>query len=371
MSLLIVVFTTLSALFKSSRRPNHRIDKLKRSAIRSPKSSAMSKIIAKGDDAAYITTFGVDCTAFAYLHQRFGSLYRRYFLRRCSYSLEVLTNPCHLLTRSLSSRQCLALVLAWYRTKGEQRSLSLLCGCVPSVTSHYIRFGHLLLDLVLADEPMARVQFPTHHEIEAYSFAISVRYPRLYGAFAFVDGLELPVQQHTDQILQASNYDLYTQAHHVANILLFAPDGTIIFAIVNGPGVWHDSHLACTGNLYDILDEKVPKGYYVLADSAFPATPSSQHIRRQSKANEAHPLTLAGKLLEKDYGSARQSAEWGNRGFSAAYPRLKSGLPAEPGAYRALILETAVRLYNFRTRFVGLSSIQSVWWQYLASEPFK
>ncbi len=72
-----------------------------------------------------------------------------------------------------------------------------------------------------------------------------------------------------------------------------------------------------------------------------------------------------------EYGAARQSAEWGNRGFQAAYPRLNATLPAEPSAWRSILLETAVLLYNLRTRKIGLNQIQTVWWNGLRQDAFE
>ena len=123
-----------------------------------------------------------------------------------------------------------------------------------------------------------------------------------------------------------------------------------MFAILNAPGSWHDSHIAGAGKLYDIFESRVPEGHFVIADSAFPS-PSSRtsKIRRQSKANEWRAVTTEGKLLERDYGSARQTVEWGNGGFQAAYPRLKIPLPCVPSSFRLVILETAALMYNLRT----------------------
>ncbi len=39
-------------------------------------------------------------------------------------------------------------------------------------------------------------------------------------------------------------------------------------ASLNAPGSWHDSHVARP--IYNMLQYKVPHGYYLVADSAFP-----------------------------------------------------------------------------------------------------
>ncbi|KIK80444.1 hypothetical protein PAXRUDRAFT_158675 [Paxillus rubicundulus Ve08.2h10] len=44
--------------------------------------------------------------------------------------------------------------------------------------------------------------------------------------------------------------------------------GVIIAARTNAPGSWHDSCVAQP--IYQILHEKTPDGYYIIADTAFP-----------------------------------------------------------------------------------------------------
>ena len=44
--------------------------------------------------------------------------------------------------------------------------------------------------------------------------------------------------------------------------------GLIISAVLNAPGSWHDSHTARP--VYEQLRNKVPEGFYLIADSAFP-----------------------------------------------------------------------------------------------------
>ena len=44
--------------------------------------------------------------------------------------------------------------------------------------------------------------------------------------------------------------------------------GVIIAARTNAPGSWHDSRVAQP--IYNVLQNKTPDGYYIIADTAFP-----------------------------------------------------------------------------------------------------
>ena len=68
--------------------------------------------------------------------------------------------------------------------------------------------------------------------------------------------------------IQNAYYNGWTCSHYCSCILAFAPDGTIIYAILNAPGSWHDSAIA--GPLYDELLTNTLDGYRILSDTAFP-----------------------------------------------------------------------------------------------------
>jgi hypothetical protein len=64
--------------------------------------------------------------------------------------------------------------------------------------------------------------------------------------------------------------------------------------------------------------------------------------------------------------SYRQTAEWGNRGLQGAFARLRMPLPIDSISARGDLLEVCFRLYNLRTRRVGLNQIRHVYlpiWQ--------
>ena len=61
----------------------------------------------------------------------------------------------------------------------------------------------------------------------------------------------------------------------------------------------------------------------------------------------------------------RQASEWGMRALQGSFPRLKDRFLYEEKGVRAISLELIFRLFNFRTRKVGLNQIQSVYASHL------
>ena len=47
----------------------------------------------------------------------------------------------------------------------------------------------------------------------------------LFGAFGFIDGLKLPVEESSDQDIENAMYNRWLHDHYISNILVFAPDG--------------------------------------------------------------------------------------------------------------------------------------------------
>ena len=80
---------------------------------------------------------------------------------------------------------------------------------------------------------------------------IRSKYPLLKNGFAFVDGLNLPVNVHQDEKIQNAYYNGWTCSHYVSNIFCFAPDGSILFCNLKGPGSWHDAGLYSPNGLFE------------------------------------------------------------------------------------------------------------------------
>ena len=69
--------------------------------------------------------------------------------------------------------------------------------------------------------------------------------------FAFVDGLNLPIFNSGDVDEQNPYYNGWLKGVFCSQLLAFGADGTVIHAIWNAPGSWHDQTLA--RSLFNVL----------------------------------------------------------------------------------------------------------------------
>lgn len=66
--------------------------------------------------------------------------------------------------------------------------------------------------------------------------------------------------------------------------------------------------------------------------------------------------------------SYRQTAEWGMRGIQGTFGRLRIPLRINYNNLRADLLESCVRLYNFRTQSIGHNQIRTVYMEVWSAE---
>ena len=167
--------------------------------------------------------------------------------------------------------------------------------------------------------------------------------------------------------VQNAYYNGWTCAHHCSCVLAFAPDGKLIYTILNAPGSWHDSAIATP--LYTQLLDHTPAGYRVLSDTAFPR--KSQRLRERIlapvKRGDRLPDSPCSysrlKVLNDQVVSARQAAKWGMRTIQGTFARLNLPLPASNHQFRYDVLEAVCRLHQIRTQLVEINQTRSVYEQ--------
>jgi hypothetical protein len=347
------------------RRRDRRIPRI---ALQDPHSSAWVRLFTSNSDQALITFVGLDYRCFNYLNTKFKPLYDRYSpysstgrirLRRVVNGVPVLRRPL-----SMDSRGCLGLVCSFTRTRGSLYALQLVFGLTGSVLSLFLRYGRRLLLRVLKAEPGSRIQMPSIEEIRDYQEIVWRLYPSLNGVWFVMDGLKLYLQQCGVGPIQACFYNGWQHDHYVSNIFAFAPSGLIVCCSINAPGCMHDSSVADYGKVYDKLEQQyVVTGGKGVVDSAFSRRRHGFLIKSSQTVATNAPRRQV--LVQRDATSLRQTAEWGMRGFQGSFPRLKDRFMYEETGERMLMLLTTVHLYNFRTRYVGLNQIRSVFLPHL------
>lgn len=222
----------------------------------------------------------------------------------------------------------------------------------------------LAINNALKKDPRAWVKWPAKHEFKDLAQLINKREPMLSHTLGFVDGVNLPVKEPSEVLKQNAFYSGWKAACFVSNVLVFTPRGTICFAALNRPGSWHDSYVA--RKLFDVLRDKTPSLFNILADSAFP---SNKEIQGKiiAVAKEAILNKIANQAQYKEaretnrrVSSQRQAAEWGMRAVQGSYPRLTLPLPVD-NKKRLLILRCAVLLFNYKANTTGINQIREVY----------
>lgn len=312
--------------------------------------SAWRAILQEKNDLAFINTTGMTYSAFMRLWGMFRvrlPLLQHQIGRR----------------RHTTSKDVLGLVLHWLNSNMKQKTLCQVFGLVPSAISQYLWIGLETLHDILHTIGAIQVTWPDEREMIECSKLVERREPLLSTSFGFVDGLNLPVLESSDPEIQNAYYNGWLSGCYVSNVFVFSSKGYIIYAAINKPGSWHDSHVA--RSLYDKLRFHTPGKYNILADSAFAYTEDvSDNIIAVMKDNAKEKLLNRMEykeaiLLDNAVIGQRQAAEWGMGSIQRTFGRLKSPLPVE-SFKRKLILKVVVLLYNFRVKYVGLNQIQTV-----------
>ena len=71
-----------------------------------------------------------------------------------------------------------------------------------------------------------------------YAEMMSDRDPNIKNCFGFVDGVWMPILEPADPKQQNAYYNGWKSCCNISNVLGFAPDGCIIWARYNCPGMF-------------------------------------------------------------------------------------------------------------------------------------
>lgn len=359
---------TQNYLCRPQLQPNPRID------------TAWQVLFNSRNDRAYITTMGFNVETFELIVQSgFGE---RWYMQPIPRSDSTGSGEPRPGARSLDAWGALGLVLHYLNSTMLEITLQQVFALIPATTSRYITFGLQILLKTLRKMPDAAIRWPQEdEEFQNDSELIVARHPRLEGAFASIDGLNLPTQTSQDPDIENATYNGWLSEHYISSVIVFSPRGTyqkqlftivthtlqgvIIAANFNAPGSWHDSRVAQP--IYEKLRNETPDGFYLVADSAFPrgtidiegriVAPIKTGQRLRGTAVEIEERFL----YDRELLSYRQTAEWGMRSIQGSFGRLRLPLQINNKEGRADLLEICFRLHNLRTRRVGYNEIQKVY----------
>ena len=174
-------------------------------------------------DRGFITTMGFDVTTFYYiLRSGFRDQWNTRSIRRKDGKPDAIPRPGR---RSLDAEGGLGLALHYLSSTMCETSLQQIFALIPSTVSRYLDFGLGILLHILQSLPEAAIVWPKAEKFAKLNSLIVRRHPLLTGAFASIDGLNLPVQTSGDEDIENATYNGWLRAHFVSSVLVFSPEG--------------------------------------------------------------------------------------------------------------------------------------------------
>ncbi|KAJ7893697.1 hypothetical protein B0H14DRAFT_3666323 [Mycena olivaceomarginata] len=120
--------------------------------------------------------------------------------------------------RSLDVSGALGLLLHYLNFTMREISLQQIFALIPSTVSRYITFGLKLLLTTLRTMPNAAILWLSGDDFFLYNDLIVARHPRLTGAFASIDGLNLACQTSEDDEIENATYNGWLCEHFVSSV---------------------------------------------------------------------------------------------------------------------------------------------------------
>ena len=214
---------------RAARRQQSRLYLCRPQLLPNPRMDTPWQILySSNSDRAFITTMGFDTITFnKILDAGFCAAWNSITIPRCDVS--TAGNP-RLGRRSLNAAGALGLVLHYLNSTMREISLQQIFALIPTSVSRYITFGLHILLRVLQNLPEARINWPqTVDDFEELNSLIVARHSRLTGAFASIDGLNLPVETVEDEELENATYNGWLCDHFISSVLVFLPKGKSSF----------------------------------------------------------------------------------------------------------------------------------------------
>jgi hypothetical protein len=188
------------------------------------------RMFGSQDDRAFITTMGFDVATFNFiLDSGFTMTWNSSSIPRNDVPA---TSIPRISRRSLDAAGALGLVLHYLNGTMREVSLQQIFALIPTTVSCYIAFALAILRTTLRTMKGAQVQWPTGDEFQELNALVIARHPLLTGAFGSMDGLNLPVQESTDQETENSTYNGWLHKHFVSCVFAFSASGTCRPALI-------------------------------------------------------------------------------------------------------------------------------------------
>lgn len=278
--------------------------------------------------------------------------------------------------RLLDYVDIVGLTLRWLTGVTDVTGLVLTFGASRSTIFRALDIGVSSLYDAMRADPLAAVKWPTKAQQKEYALQIlnkGVRSPNGKWKkkswpknlrclpFGWVDGSIFRIYKPYHHIKQFRYYSGKNKMHCVNCVIVFAPDGTIIWFSVNSPGSFHDVKVARELIEEFLQDpEKTLAGLGLFGDVGFRKRAIERNIltilkkndafwRSPNKSKAAKAVRAWEKRTEKWIFTHRMAVEWAFAGFKSTFRRLNAVLPKDE-TKRARLLELCVRMHNYRLR---------------------
>jgi hypothetical protein len=183
-------------------------------------------------DRAFITTMGFDVETFDFiLDAGFAHKWQWTTIPRRDTASGGGARPGG---RSLDAPGALGLILHYLNSTMREISLQQIFAIIPATVSRYITFGLKIYLATLSSIRDARIEWPgTLADFHEYNQLIVTRHPLLDGAFASIDGLNLPVQNSDDEDIENATFNGWLHKHFVSSVLVFSPKGQVSIHVLS------------------------------------------------------------------------------------------------------------------------------------------
>ena len=225
---LMVIGAEESRMLRAERRQPSRLYLCRPQLLPNPRKDTPWQVLYQSrSDRAFITTMGFDVDAFEHIIK--SGFARMWYERPIDRSdMAIMTGNPRPSARSLDAWGALGLVLHYLNSTMREVSLQQIFALIPSTISRYITFALHLLFETLDNIPESFIKYPKLlREFQENSDLIVSRHPRLHGAFASLDGLNLAVQTSEDVEIENATYNGWLSDHFVSSVLMFSPKGKL------------------------------------------------------------------------------------------------------------------------------------------------
>lgn len=194
------------------------------SVLLKPNESPAAVLLNGNDDKSYIVHLGLNVSAFNDLYGVFSSHYPR----------KATTGR----PRAFTCKMVLALVLMWLHNTMKQESLCLIFGATASTISKSLNSGLNILHFIFMNHPLDerwKIMWPTPEEMMVFNDMILTNTTNeneqevMTGAFGFIDGLNLKIEDPGDPDEQNAYYNGWLSGCFCSQVIVFTPDGCICY----------------------------------------------------------------------------------------------------------------------------------------------